>query len=990
MIKMLLSKIFIILSLFLLLLVGCTDNPLGSGTKSNSTFDDNYHPGIDPAANKIEISQGQNQVGTVGTVLPTLLTVVAKNTNDSPVNGTTINWEIISGGGSLSASTSKTDSNGIATISYTLGTVVGSAVIRARIQSTQYYVDFNANSEHGTVSSLSLSAIPSSSTVGSNFSITVTAKDLYNNTVLNYPGTVTVTSSDSQAVLPLASVLTSGTTNFTINLRTAGNQTVTFGDGSLSVTTGNILVNSTTPNSLVLSTVPSSSNAGSNFSITVTAKDIYNNTVLNYPGTVTVTSSDGQAVLPSSSTLTSGTKSFTINLRTAGNQTVTFGDGSLSVTTGNILVNPASSQITITQGNNQSEYRGTQLPIDLKAVVKDVYNNIISGATVDWAVASGGGSLSGTTVATNGSGVVQATWTLGVTPGTQTVTATIHGTSTLVTFTATATTVALSSNTWNFNSANVLDFILSDANKLELTTNSCQLKKISFEDNQTTEFSNTTSMTGLMWDANRKTIRLGSGNSCDGTVTNCVGELDASWIPQAESLVSYWKMNNSGNDSKGSNNGTVAGSAAFSSTSKMGSAALDVASNNTSGFLSVTDNSSLQPDKLSVGLWVKGSAQGGYKYIWRKATSTTSSFAIYTGSVSTLCFFIVYNSSDNYILSPCVSSVSSIWDDQWHYVVGTYDKVKVRLYVDAVEVGTGTNSTASIYYGTAGALSIGSAGSSFPSSYFFKGQLDDVGLWNKALTLDEIKLIYDNQKTKYSGSILSRVYESELNPSIWKALSWIPTLPFSKNLTATNEIKDHYSSLVKLDGTTGDSDLATDLVGLWHLDNNWNDAKVSNHGTANGNPSFTSSSKLGTHAGLFDGNGDFINLGTNATLNINNNFTISAWVNIPTLAGSPAYGVVSWGQDTAGKRRSILIWNGGSGSSHRLYFSGYFAPANLVGTSDLSDDKWHHLVVTLSSSNEAKVYVDGRMENAGSVTLAPYSFSGSYIGATPLGDGDQE
>src|SRR5207244_8967966 len=71
---------------------------------------------------------------------------------------------------------------------------------------------------------------------------------------------------------------------------------------------------------------PSPQTAGTAFSFTVTAQDQFNNTATGYGGIVHFTSSDGGAILPANSTLTSGTGTFSGALTTAGSQTVTATD----------------------------------------------------------------------------------------------------------------------------------------------------------------------------------------------------------------------------------------------------------------------------------------------------------------------------------------------------------------------------------------------------------------------------------------------------------------------------------------------------------------------------------------------------------------------------------------------------------------------------------------------------------------------------------------
>src|SRR5439155_3164000 len=85
--------------------------------------------------------------------------------------------------------------------------------------------------------------------------------------------------------------------------------------------------------------------AGTAFNVLVTALDAFNNTATGYTGTVHLTSSDALAVLPANATLTNGTKTFTVTLKTAGGQTVTATDtsnASITGTSGTINVGGAA------------------------------------------------------------------------------------------------------------------------------------------------------------------------------------------------------------------------------------------------------------------------------------------------------------------------------------------------------------------------------------------------------------------------------------------------------------------------------------------------------------------------------------------------------------------------------------------------------------------------------------------------------------------------
>ena len=73
---------------------------------------------------------------------------------------------------------------------------------------------------------------------------------------------------------------------------------------------------------------------GSALNFTVTALDSSNAIVGSYSGMVKFTSSDGNAQLPATSTLTNGTKSFSATLESVGNQTITATDTAKASLTG--------------------------------------------------------------------------------------------------------------------------------------------------------------------------------------------------------------------------------------------------------------------------------------------------------------------------------------------------------------------------------------------------------------------------------------------------------------------------------------------------------------------------------------------------------------------------------------------------------------------------------------------------------------------------------
>src|SRR5207247_1020271 len=173
----------------------------------------------------------------------------------------------------------------------------------------------------------------------------------------------------------------------------------------------------------VSATAPASATAGSAFSLTVTAPDPSNNTATGYGGTVHFTSSDGQAVLPSNSTLTNGTGTFSATLKTAGSQTLTATDTVTSSITGtsNAIAVSAATATHFAVSAPSGAAVGTAFNFTVTA--QDQFNNTATsyGGTVHFTSSDGTASLPANSTLSSGTGTFSATLN---TSGTQTITAT--------------------------------------------------------------------------------------------------------------------------------------------------------------------------------------------------------------------------------------------------------------------------------------------------------------------------------------------------------------------------------------------------------------------------------------------------------------------------------------------------------------------------------------------------------------------------------------
>ena len=233
-----------------------------------------------------------------------------------------------------------------------------------------------------------VAGLPPSVVAGAGESIRVTVEDPYGNIVRGYTGTVHFTSSDSQATLPanyMFSTADQGQHTFnTLNLKTAGNQSVTATDTLYPSITGSesTTVTAAALAGLAMTGMPPSTMAGAAFSLTVSAVDAYGNRVSSYRGTVHFTSTDSQATVPGNYPFTAGdagSHTFTgVVLKTAGIQGVTAADlahPAYKASQTTTVTAAALAGLTMT-GMPPSTTAGTAFSLTVSAV--DAYGNPVS------------------------------------------------------------------------------------------------------------------------------------------------------------------------------------------------------------------------------------------------------------------------------------------------------------------------------------------------------------------------------------------------------------------------------------------------------------------------------------------------------------------------------------------------------------------------------------------------------------------------------------
>lgn len=220
--------------------------------------------------------------------------------------------------------------------------------------------------------------------------VSIIARDDYGNIATSYNGTVHVTSSDPQAILPADAALVNGAGLVNVTLLTVGSQSITATDIVTPTLTGTVLSDATPPiaSRFVVSDYPATT-AGVAQSFTVTVRDTIGQVASGYTGTIYFSSSDQQAGLPASYTFISsdaGVHTFTATLKTAGTQALTVRDvtGALTGTQMGITVSPAAFAGFRLSIPNPADSRGHVLVtagdvISLTVRATDAFGNTVVG-----------------------------------------------------------------------------------------------------------------------------------------------------------------------------------------------------------------------------------------------------------------------------------------------------------------------------------------------------------------------------------------------------------------------------------------------------------------------------------------------------------------------------------------------------------------------------------------------------------------------------------
>ena len=150
------------------------------------------------------------------------------------------------------------------------------------------------------------------------------------------------------------------------------------------------------------------------------------------------------------------------------------------------------------------------------------------------------------------------------------------------------------------------------------------------------------------------------------------------------------------------------------------------------------DASLTSVDSVSVTAWIKMSATGRDQKIASNQNGSTGGYKLGVYSGNSQVEFEIRTAANTAILNRTATGGVVPDRDVWYHVVGVYDKGKaLRTYVNGkLDRELATTEVAGI---STGALMLGRE--SYSSAYYWLGLMDDVRVYNKALTEPEIQKV---------------------------------------------------------------------------------------------------------------------------------------------------------------------------------------------------------------------------------------------------------
>jgi Concanavalin A-like lectin/glucanases superfamily/Domain of unknown function (DUF2341) len=263
----------------------------------------------------------------------------------------------------------------------------------------------------------------------------------------------------------------------------------------------------------------------------------------------------------------------------------------------------------------------------------------------------------------------------------------------------------------------------------------------------------------------------------------------------------------------------------------------------------------------------------------------------------------------------------TINDDTWYYMTLTYDGTTWRAYKNGVEDDE-------TYVGPLGSNSGNYTWFSTGYHGYFKGMIDEAKFYNYTLTPAQIKKAYSSKAKSFTNINLSTSKQDKQNQR--------------------NEGLVGFWKMDEASWGDGIADQVRDYSGLGH------------HGTSNNGANTTTTARYNM-AGEFDGDNDYVDVGTLDAGILNKEVTISQWIKMENLYNYNGSFITGAIFPVGGGTKGLKAYFNSSGKLMFIVADGLSRDI-ITFNYTFSADTWYHVVLTVKMGEYKKLYVNGEYQ----------------------------
>jgi hypothetical protein len=409
-----------------------------------------------------------------------------------------------------------------------------------------------------------------------------------------------------------------------------------------------------------------------------------------------------------------------------------------------------------------------------------------------------------------------------------------------------------------------------------------------------------------------------------------------------DGLISYYKLDETSgtnaNDSVGNFNGTTSGSIVWNSSGKINGA---IQFNANTQYIGI-NNAVTNRNELTYCSWINPSTLTTGRVIFGDRNSGgTNELRLHVQNTNKISWWGFWSSAYQFQ----IESTTTFSTDTWYYVCGVYSVNDARLYVNGVQEGSTDTSVVSRSNDTLNPRIGHWHGTD--SQYQFLGRIDEVAIYNRSLSADEVSTLYELglNGIQYPFQIaVVQAKETFTNNS----------LRFFTSLNISNIL---YNFMSKEDGLTYSDEWDNPAFDSFGNNSGTMENFVTNDGTVSGGVTIEDG------AMKFDGVDGKVALNNKITLDTK--FTIGFWAN--TNSNSPSLSAFINRYQTTTNQRSYHI--GVNSHKYRLLLSQDGVNSySHHSTNNINYGNWEFIVYT-SDGTKTKIYRNGVFDSEQILTI---------------------